>query len=130
MTAPLLIEKTEETPTIVLDAERGIFLFADTSWPEDAVLFYKPIYSWLEEYLQNPNDITLVDFQMNYFNTASAKQIAKILILFQHYSSKCNIRINWFYESDDKDMLRAGNRFSTLLNMKFEMIELPSQAIV
>ena len=107
---------------VVLDAQNNIFAFSDTSWPQDAVKFYSPIISWVEEYFKKPNPVTIFEFKMNYFNTSSAKQFAKLLSVIKKYSANNIVKIVWFYQRDDLDMLKAGNRYAKLLDMDFETI--------
>jgi len=123
MIGPLIISKTEETPNVVLDALNNKFLIAATSWPEDATKFYLPVLNWVDSYFKSPNSETVFEFKMEYFNTASAKQIAKLLSLLQRHSENNKVTIRWFYDKDDMDMSNAGNRYAKLLKMSFEIIE-------
>ena len=54
---PYIKTATADTPSVILDAERGIFEISQMSLPEDAVDFYSPILAWLREYAQNRNGI-------------------------------------------------------------------------
>jgi len=119
----LLIEKTEDTPKINFNPQSGEFIISDRSWPENAIEFYEPVLDWLENYLTNPNTRTIFEFKLEYFNTASAKQIAKLLLTLEKYSSKTDITIRWHYEKDDVDMLTSGSRYAKLLNINYEFIE-------
>ncbi len=121
----LVIKKTEKTPGVVLNKETGKFIISQTSWPENAKEFYEPIIKWLENYFENnPLDETVFQIRLTYMNTSSSKQIAKILALLKKYSSKHNIKIQWYYEKGDIDMKNDAIRFATLLNLKIEIIEL------
>ncbi len=121
----LVIKKTEKTPGVVLNKETGKFIISQTSWPENAKEFYEPIIKWLENYFENnPLDETVFQIRLTYMNTSSSKQIAKILALLKKYSSKYNIKIQWYYEKGDIDMKNDAIRFATLLNLKMEIIEL------
>ncbi len=120
---PLIIEKTEDTPGINFDPDNNNFIISDRSWPENAIEFYQPIFDWLELYLQNPNSETIFGFQLEYFNTASAKQIAKLLLILEKFSNKTKITIRWHYDKDDIDMLTSGSRYAKLLNIQYEFIE-------
>ena len=104
--------------------KKGAFMFVATSWPENAQAFYAPIVRWIEEYFNNtPLPETVFKFNFNYINTASAKQLAKILTILKEYSSENNIKIQWFYEKDDFDMEKEGRKFSAILEMDFEYVE-------
>lgn len=122
MLLPLILSSTKETPSVVLDAQNNTFAFSDTSWPEDAKKFYEPIIQWVENYFKNPNPNTVFEFRMNYFNTSSAKQFAKLLSVIQKYSQTNSVKVVWFYQKDDLDMLKAGNRYAKLLKMNFETV--------
>jgi len=56
------------------------------------------------------------------FNTSSAKCIYEILKKvksFDKFGTK--IRVNWYYEEYDEDMLECGEDFSDLLSLPFQM---------
>lgn len=120
----LLIEKTEDTPGIVLDPSNGKFLISDRSLPENANGFYAPVFEWLEAYLENPDPAIDFVFSLEYFNTASAKQIAKVLLLLEKLSKKTKVTIIWKYREEDTDMQSSGLRYSKLLDVEFELEEI------
>ena len=78
---PYIKTATADTPSVILDAERGIFEISQMSLPEDAVDFYSPMLAWLREYAQNPNPETVFNMKLEYFNTASSKQLIQILLI-------------------------------------------------
>lgn len=120
----LIIKKTEATPAIVLNPEKGIFQISNTSWPENAQEFYTPIIEWLSNYFENsPLDETIFEIRLTYMNTASSKQIAKILSILKKYSQKYNVKIKWIYEKGDYDMKNDALRYSKILKFDFEIIE-------
>jgi len=116
-------KKTEETPAIIFNPGKDKFQLVATSWPENALKFYTPIMDWLREYFKAPNLVTIFEFRLDYFNTSSAKQIAKLLVLLKEESEKHDIKIKWFYDWEDMDMKNAGIRYAALTNIKFEFIE-------
>lgn len=121
---PLIIKKTEETPSVILDKGKGIFQLSETSYPEDAKRFYVPILDWIEKYFQSPNPETVFEFNLSYFNTSSAKMITKILNILKEHTADTKLTIKWYYEADDTDMQKSGIRYSQLSGMEFEIIEL------
>ncbi len=120
---PLLIQTTEDTPEIILNSTEENFLISERSLPENAIEFYEPIINWINNYIQNPNNKTLFNFKLEYFNTASAKQIAKILLLLEKLSKTKDVLICWHYNKEDTDMYASGTRFSKLINIPFKFIE-------
>ena len=112
---PLIKEATVDTPKVVLDAEKGIFMLAQMSLPEDAVDFYTPVINWITEYAHNPNEKTVFDMKLDYFNTASSKQLIQILLLLQSLKDRSEVSINWYYKEIDEDMQTIRNRVKTQL---------------
>lgn len=119
---PLILEATEDTPKVVLDTEEN-FSISGRSLPENAIGFYQPVFEWLEKYIENPGNKTVIDFKLEYFNTASAKQIAKILLFLEKLSKRQEVLVRWFYQAEDIDMLSSGQRFDKLIEVNFEIIE-------
>jgi hypothetical protein len=120
----LFIESTEDTPKIILDAQNNLFEISRRSLPEDSTKFFAPVMEWISTYSQSPNSKTDFNFKLEYFNTASAKQILKILVLLQDLSAKSDVSVFWNYEKEDMDMRASGERYSKLVNVKMEMVEM------
>ncbi|MGQ9846042.1 MAG: DUF1987 domain-containing protein [Bacteroidales bacterium] len=116
--------KKEDTPSVILDREQGLFEIAHRSLPENAIAFYEPVINWLNEYKKDPLPKTIFNFKLEYFNTASAKQLAKILLILQEIAQNHEVLIRWHYLKDDTDMHASGVRFSKLLKIPFEFIEM------
>lgn len=117
------IEATEDTPKVELDPASNIFCISERSLPENSIEFYQPIQDWINEYSKNPNQKTTIEFKLEYFNTSSAKQIAKILLQLEKLSKESNVLIKWYYNKDDRDIQSSGIRYSKLINVPFELIE-------
>ena len=121
---PIIISSTEDTPGIRLDATNDIFELSGRSLPEDVVKFYKPILDWLDEYAQSPNEKTVFEFKLTYFNTASSKIILDILMKLEGIHNNGNsITIKWYYPSDDEDMMEAGEEYADIVDIPIELVE-------
>ena len=90
---PYIKTATADTPSVILDADRGIFEISQMSLPEDAVDFYTPILAWLKDYAKDPNPETVFNMKLEYFNTASSKQLIQILLLLQDMKDKSNVLV-------------------------------------
>lgn len=120
---PLKVEATHETPKIYLDKEGATFELIGNSLPEDVTEFYTPILSWLDQYVETPNDETVVNMFFEYYNTSSSKMIFKILERFREiYRKGLNVKILWHYREDDEDMVEAGEDYEKNLKIPFEFI--------
>lgn len=120
---PLIIDKTGDTPNIILDPANNRFEISERSLPENANGFYAPVFKWLTEYLENPDDRIDFIFNLEYFNTASAKQIAKVLLFLEKLSKKSEVKIIWRFKKEDTDMQASGSRYAKLLNVPFQLEE-------
>jgi len=122
--SPLIVDKTKDTPGIILDKSSGQFLFSGISIPENARKFFEPIFSWIQEYIDNPNNETVVIFKMKYFNTASTKSLLDIMVEFKELAKRGNMLIiNWYFPKEDEDMYEAGVGFSKMIRFPFNYIE-------
>ena len=121
---PIIINATEDTPGIRLDATNDVFEISGRSLPEDVVKFYKPILDWLDEYAESPNGKTVFNFRLSYFNTASSKIILDILLKLEgiHTNGK-DIAIKWHYSSDDEDMMEAGEEYADIVDIPIDLVE-------
>ena len=122
---PYIKTATADTPSVILDAEKGIFEISQMSLPEDAVDFYSPILAWLREYAQNPNPETVFNMKLEYFNTASSKQLIQILLILQEMKDRSNVLVKWFYKEIDEDMLALGEEYKQIMQIPFELTLVP-----
>ena len=120
---PLILKAGDDSPEIILDAEKNIFSFSGRSIPENAVTFFKPVLEWMTDYSTKPNKTTDIVFNFEYFNTASAKQIAKLMVLFEKLSAKHKVLIKWKYQKEDIEMKNDGLRYQQLTDIDFMFIE-------
>lgn len=120
----LILEKTKDTPKVILDSEKNIFLIESKSLPEDAMSFYKPIIDWIDLYCQSPNEETIFEFKLEYFNTSTTKQFAKLFLTLEKLLPAKKVTINWHYDKNDLDMKLSGERFDKLLKLDFKFFEL------
>jgi hypothetical protein len=114
------LEGTEDTPKIILDSNNHIFEISGRSLPEDCAQFYKPILDWLDAF--SPSESVNFVFKLDYFNTASSKLILDILNRLEKIKNNGNqVTISWYFAEDDEDMQEAGEEFSELVEVPFEL---------
>jgi len=118
------IEGTPKTPAVNFNAETGVIEIKGRSIPENSIEFYRPLVEWLEEYSGNPQKLTTVNIQLEYFNTSSSKCILDVFKKLEAIKKARNeVIINWYYEEDDEDMLEAGEDYESIIRIPFKMIE-------
>jgi hypothetical protein len=121
--SPFLSEASSDTPRVVLNKEQNLFEFSGKSLPEDVNSFYDPIIQWLSEYFQDPNPETVIDFNLDYLNTASSKSLLSLFLVIEAAKNAGkNIRIIWRYFEDDEDMHDVGEEYSEIIKVPFELI--------
>lgn len=120
----LRISPTKNTPEIILNPE-GIIRIKGRSIHENANDFFEPVEDWISEYITVPAEITSVDMNLEYFNSASAKIFIHILQKITYVTLKHKKFIfNWYYEEGDDDILERGEYFASILDVKFNFIKL------
>ena len=160
---PLILDKTQDTPEVILDKTGAEFIFSGNSIPENTKKFFQPVINWIESYIKkleypvmsaifeqlkarnydqaekiiivvevivnlfdnkNPNEETVVNFKMTYFNTSSTKSILDIMIQFKQLAKNGKMLIiNWYFAEQDEDMLEAGEGFSKMVRFPFNYIK-------
>ncbi|MCC7331138.1 MAG: DUF1987 domain-containing protein [Flavobacteriales bacterium] len=120
----LVIDGTPKTPIIKFNPSNGYLLVRGRSIPENSIEFYKPLVDALEAYNKSAKPQTNVDIQLEYFNTSSSKCILDVFKKLETINSgSSQVTINWFYETDDEDMLEAGEDYQAIISVPFKMVE-------
>ena len=117
------LEGSKKTPTVHLDPA-GKVRIEGRSIPEDASKFFDGILSWIIEYARSPKDQTIVDIELEYFNSGSAKFVMQILReLSEVMHAGKELKINWYYEEGDDDILERGEYYASILDLDINFIE-------
>jgi hypothetical protein len=125
----LVIEATMNSPRVELDHEKNLFEFSGESRPENVRNFYLPVLDWLEEFStdlskRQEKSQLIFDFNLEYFNSTSAKYILDIFKSLYGIHEKGNeVLIRWHYEEDDEDMYEVGTEMSRMSRLPFEYVE-------
>ncbi|UKN01610.1 DUF1987 domain-containing protein [Paracrocinitomix mangrovi] len=120
----LIIEATEDTPSIDFDPGTNNLKISGRSLPEDVTKFYQPVLDWLDELeASSGNDCTL-HVGLEYFNTASSKLILDILMKLEdiHMDGNNTIKVIWSHDARDVDMQEAAEEYSELVEVPFEVV--------
>ncbi len=118
------LEGSPKTPVVNLNATSGVLELKGRSIPENSIEFYKPIYDWVDNYMQVAKPETTVNIVLEYFNTSSSKCILDFFKKLENLnnSGKTKVTINWHYEEDDEDMLEAGEDYQAIISVPFKMV--------
>lgn len=125
----LSYEPGQLSPGVLLNKDKGKFKIFGVSCPEDALEFYDPIFSWIDDYIDEPLENTILDFKMEYYNSVSAKIFLMIMLKFEELSETGhNVTVRWYYENGEDDMEEAGEEFENIVDLDFELISLENRA--
>ncbi|MEA2105201.1 MAG: DUF1987 domain-containing protein [Bacteroidota bacterium] len=119
------IKRSTETPyfpAVSFDAKSGICEISGESYMEETYKFYLPLISWLKEFMEETNKPITFNIKLIYLNTSTSKCILDILELLKSSKSKGKeVSINWFYDSDDPDMIDEVEDFEVESGIKIEL---------
>jgi hypothetical protein len=119
----ILIEATSRTPYVNFDCNKCVLEIKGRAIPENALGFFQPlIYDWLDEYLKTLPNETVVNINLEYFNTSSSLWISKLFKkLTVLLSNDKKLTINWYYM--DEDGFEEGKDYEEISKMNFNMIK-------
>ena len=117
----LYISPEKTTPEINFDPKMGILSVSGESYPENSAAFYAPVFDWLYNYLSTKPEFEFY-FKMVYFNTSSSKAILDIIdILEKYHENNGKVKLIWYHDEDDEDIMESGEEFTEKLNMPCEI---------
>ncbi len=117
------LSATQKTPQLKFDVVEGVFEISGRSIPENSIEFYKPLLNWLDEYVKTPKESTHLKIILEYFNTSSSKCLVEIFRRLEvlHKSGQ-ELKIDWYYEKEDEDILESGQDFKEIMKLPIEMV--------
>ncbi len=119
----LYIEGTKKTPEVHFNSN-GQLKIKGRSIPEDPSKFYDILSNWIKDYCTHPLQTTLVNIELEYFNSGTSKALLHILrLLVSLKNSGSSLKIVWYYETGDDDIYERGEYYSNILDTQFEFVE-------
>lgn len=119
----IVVKEMEDTPYVLMDVSNGVMNIRGKSYPENAIVFYKPIFDWLKG-LRNVGIGKLeVNLEYDYFNSASFKMIFDLLFELEalHETFGIDVKVNWFYDYHSQDIREAGIDLSEFIKLPFHI---------
>lgn len=115
------LERTSRTPFVLMDPVKGLIEIKGISIPNNSYDFFMPLFERVERYVQTPISKTVVNLELEYFNTSTSKAL---LELFKKLSVLANVQFNWHYDNEDEEMLEFGKNYETLVGREFNFCQL------
>jgi hypothetical protein len=115
---PLNIEKTADTPSILLDEVNALFRIVGSSYPADVYKTYQQVLEWIKEFAHQLNKRLICELKFYMLNSASRKMMYEILLRLK-LALAHNLEIHWYYASYDNDIKEIGEIFAEQLKIQF-----------
>ena len=115
----LEIHGTHDIPNVICDYN-GEIIMTGRSLPENPFKVYDQIFRWIEKF---DKESILLNFKLEYFNTASSKQIFNVIKYCVDNKFINDIQVKWHFEEGDYDSKETGEHFSHLFKIPFDFIE-------
>lgn len=123
----LIIKGTEKTPEINFDSKSGKLYVGGRSYSSDTSDFYKVINDWLNNYIKNPNESTILEVHVDYFHSVSVKYLTSIVKkISQLVDSGKSVKVIWFHladENDEDEAYELGKSIEAESKVKFDFVE-------
>ncbi len=119
----IIVKESEDTPYVLMDVSNSRLEIKGKSYPENAIVFYKPIFDWVKSLSQKGISKLEVNLEYDYFNSASFKMIFDLLFELEALRETygLDVNVNWYYEYQSQDIREAGVDLSEFIKLPFHI---------
>ena len=111
----LSIKETKYTPEILFDATNRVLSIKGKSYPENTFEFYKPISTWISEFLKTlTNEEVSLTLDLEYLNSSSLKAYFDLFDKLEdavNQNKNRKINIKWLYDEENDIAQETGEDF-------------------
>jgi hypothetical protein len=98
----LIIKGTEYSPEVIFSPKNQQYVISGWSRPESPSKFYEPVLHWIDEQGMKCLDNATINFQIEYYNTPSAKMMKYMFDkLDSLYKKGVKMKIVWQYDDTE-----------------------------
>ena len=98
----LIINPTDKS--LAVDISYGILNFTGRSILTDPKNFFDPITNWVNKYLKDPPEETVINIKLEYIDTASTQSLYQILRQINSVRKiGLVLMVNWYIEDEDPE---------------------------
>ena len=116
-------EKTDLTPYVLIDEERGYMMLKGESYHENVFDFFNEITQWLKGYLKTDFTGFTFDCELKYFNSSTVRILLNMLMDMDRSEGSGKIVVNWIAASNNKIIIECGEDFQVgLKNIAFNLV--------
>lgn len=93
------------TPEVQFDPKSGKISIKGKSIPTSEADFFHELMQWLDGYVQNPNESTSMEIDLQYMNGKTVRSLLQILKQFERLSaSGKSVNVDWNVPADADDI--------------------------
>ena len=119
----LNIPRTKYTVGVNFDPGKGTLEISGSSYPENAMEFFHPIFEWLENYISKVKHPIVLNLNFDYLNSISTRCIIDILeILEMYYNGGGEVKVNWYCTKENEDMLEIAQEIAEDIKLPLNII--------
>ena len=117
----LIINPTDKS--LAVDISYGILNFTGRSILTDPKNFFDPINIWVNKYMKDPAEVTVINIKLEYIDTASTQSLYQILRQINSVRKiGLVLMVNWYIEDEDPEMKELGEMIEQRLGIEFQYI--------
>ncbi|MDD2238074.1 MAG: DUF1987 domain-containing protein [Kiritimatiellae bacterium] len=119
----LNLESGVSTPGVLLSADSGAMRLTGECYPENAVEFFRPVFQWLDEYMDGRHRPLKVEVSLSYFNSSSSKCLLDVVERLDEYARQgASVMLWWHYAEGDEDLLESGKELADGVSFPFYLV--------
>ncbi len=107
---PVNLQSTATTPAITLTSEE--LSITGRSIPLSEANFYDPFIEWAKEAKSSAFHVII---RLEYMNSSSSKKLLHLLKTMDHNKDMESLKVTWYYEDGDEELMEHGLVFEKLL---------------
>ena len=114
---------TGSSPSVLADEAAGMLILTGESYPENSFEFFRPILTWVADFLERDGRALTLELRLTYLNTSSIKCMMDLLDLMEdaHRTGRA-ILLNWYYDEENDRALDLAEEFKEDLSLPFNTI--------
>lgn len=110
--------------TLKISCKKGLIEFNGRSILNDPHPFFKPVKEWIDEYIKAPESETTINCKFDYIDTSTFKNIYILLKEFEQIRGNNKVKVNWYVENNDPEIMELGNILENRIEITFEIVHI------
>lgn len=119
----LLLLPTYNSPFIYGNANSGELIILGKSTPSSILDIMKPTEGWASKYISKSGNKLEVNFDLCFYDSPTSLMVLGIIrILNESADKESRFKANWYFSSEDEDLMEDGEDFKSIAKFPFKLI--------